>query len=215
MRRTKKLHDLHKAVRRRCLRLRGILSRAGTSDHADDTEARIAFVTIELRNTWANFIRSYYVSCMLSAFTTYGTKVHCSTRRLDENAAIGRAVRRWRSRAQPKTDGSWQRRDEPAWHDPDQFIPICQNEGFSNLADVEAALSTGDRTFKDLPVFRNYFGHRAYRTERAARDRAPSYGISATKRPSEILLSRPLGRPQPLILEWMDHILFTTEFLCA
>lgn len=191
-----------------------IASRVASGNLGDDAEAAISFVTIEILNSWVNFIRAYYLSCAFSAVSVTGTRITAASR-MTENQAIGCAVHRWKPHAQPKADGSWNRRDEPNWHDPNIFIPICHTVAFSNVSDIEAAFSTGERTFDDLPVFRNYFAHRNWRTELAARNRAPLYGIPSSMRPSQILLARPLGRPQPLIFDWIDHLSFTGEFLCA
>ena len=177
MRPTKKLSNLHVSARRRLMRLRFIVLNVRTGTGRDDCEARIAFVTIEMLNLWRNFIRSYYLSCVYTASTSSGVRITMRHLRQTENQAIGFAVKRWRPRSTSRADGSWRSRDEPTWHDPNQVIPIMQDQGLSNLADFEAALSTGDRTFIDLPVFRNYFGHRNGRSQAAAQNLAPLYGI--------------------------------------
>ncbi len=215
MRPSKRLVKLHRAARSRLARIRSIAIWHQSDKFLYETEARLAFVTIECLNIWANFVRSYYLSCMYSTVTVGRVHVSAALGGIDENHAIGLAVKYWRHRAQPKADGSWHRREEPAWHDPNLLIPICRWANFTNIADIEAAFSTGDRTFLDLPVFRNYFAHRSIQTAKAAQSLAIRYGIPGSKQPSEILRYRPLGRPQPLILEWIDHILFTIEFLCA
>ena len=114
----------------------------------------------------------------------------------------------------PKANGTWGRRDEPTWHDPQTLLRVGHAERFSHLSDIQAAFSAGYRFYVHLPVFRNYFAHRNKDTKYAAASIGPQYGISATKRPSQILLTRPLNRPQPLILEWMDEMQFTIEYLC-
>jgi len=211
---TKNLWKLYISSRRRVARLRAIIYHAHREPSGDGREAKVAFVTIDILNLWANFMRSYYLSCMYSAVSSRKIQITATPPRQTENQAIGFAVRHWRPRATPKADGSWQSRDEPTWHDPSQIIPVMRAQGLSNLLDFEAAFSTGERTFIDLPVFRNYFGHRNGRTQFAAQNLAPHYGLPVTRRPTEILLSRPLRRPQPLILDWMDHVLFTIEYLC-
>ena len=122
-----------------------------------DAELLVALVAIEAVNLWASFCRSYYLSCMFSARAIGGSKIHARQGATALHDALGLAIRHWRPSANPSADGSWRRRDEPAWHDPDQLLPVCQAQGFSNLDDLRAAFSTGDRTFKDLPVFRNFF----------------------------------------------------------
>jgi len=94
------------------------------------------------------------------------------------------------------------------------LLTLCRELNATNLLDVEAAFSSGSSVFTDLVVFRNYFAHRNQGTKRAARDLAPKYGIAATLSPAEILLSRALGRPQPLLIEWIDDLTFTAEYLC-
>jgi hypothetical protein len=111
-------------------------------------------------------------------------------------------------------DGSWHRRDEPAWHDPNILLTLANDVGASNLSDVRSAISGGFTVFSDLPVFRNFYAHRNPRSLRAAADLAPSYGIAASLRPTQILLSRPPSSPQLLIHEWFDELLFNVEFLC-
>jgi len=183
-------------------------------DSIRSVEIRLEYVTIEMLNAWVNFIRAYYLSALLGAKRCGLGRIGVSHIIANENAAIGQAVLFWRPSATPRPDGSWERRDEPTWHDPASVLPICLARGFSNIADLQAAVSTGTRVFRDLPVFRNYYAHRNRRTRKAAVDLAPIYGIASTTRPSEILLARPLGRSQPLILDWLDDLRFTIEYIC-
>jgi hypothetical protein len=41
------------------------------------------------------------------------------------------------------------------------------------------------------------------------------YSIFNVDRPSSVLLSRPLRRPQSLILDWIDEIETVTDVLCS
>ncbi len=209
------LSKLHLAARRRLVCMRCIILRASTDESPQGTEAKVAFVTIECWNLWRLFVRSYYLSCGFSAVTIAGTRVNTATQATSENQVIGWAVNIWKKNATPRSDGSWNRRDEPTWQDPNFFIRACEGVGFSNIADIKAAFSTPERTFQDMPVFRNFFAHREGRTQKAAQLLASHYAIPSRKRPSAILLSRPPGRPQSLILEWLDHIAFTVEYLCT
>ena len=90
----------------------------------------------------------------------------------------------------------------------------CQLINASNISDVQAAFSSGTRVFLDLPVFRNYFAHRNYQTEEAAMNAAAQYGIPVTLPPHQILFEKPIGRPQGLIHDWIDDMVFTVEYLC-
>ncbi len=139
----------------------------------------------------------------------------CSVGRLSLNAALGKAVLLVRPRAAPKSDGSWHRKDEPTWHDPNVFTRLMYHVGSSNMADVNDAFSTGTRTFIDLPVFRNFFAHRNLLSMRAAQALGIRYGIPSTISPAEILSRRSIGRPQALLLDWIDDVRFTMEYLCT
>jgi hypothetical protein len=90
-----------------------------------------------------------------------------------------------------------------------------EHVGSSNLTDVIDAFATGTRTFIDLPVFRNYFSHRNALSMQAAQSVGTRYGIPSTILPTEILRRRPLGRPQALLLDWIDDVRFTMEYLCT
>ncbi|HVO69083.1 MAG TPA: hypothetical protein VMT24_03495 [Aggregatilineaceae bacterium] len=181
-----------------------------------EIEAYLCHVTIEALNTWANFSRAYYLSCILDPRTASGMRVSTTINVNNSDQAIGLAIKRWnpKTSAKPGPGGSWNRRDEPPWHIPKVFMSICQNIGCSNQPDITAAFSAGFRVFDDLPVFRNFYAHRNEHTQRAAVRIATLYGIPATLRPSQILLSRPLGRPQPLAIDWLDDLSFTIEYLC-
>jgi len=110
--------------------------------------------------------------------------------------------------------GKWSRKEEPKWYVDHSFRRVCQAAGFSNLADIENSFSAGYGVFIYLPVFRNYYAHRNEETLRKVQSIAPHYGIPATRRPSLILLTPPIHRPQPLILEWLDELTFTADYLC-
>ena len=214
MRRTSQLTTLQNSACKRIWRLRNIAAAMPGGHSTQSIEIHLEYVTIETLNAWVNFIRAYYLSGLLGAKRCGPSRVRVSHVIANENAAIGQAVLYWRRSAMPKPDGSWERRDEPTWHDPASVLPICLARGFSNIADLQAAVSTGTRVFRDLPVFRNYYAHRNQRTRKAAVDLAAIYGIVSTTRPSDILLTRPLGRSQPLILDWLDDLRFTIEYIC-
>ncbi len=206
------LPRLHRAVERRFQRLKGVVDRIRSDWVRIDGESKAAFVTIELLSTWTNFLRAYYVSCVFKGWARTAPS-HCS-----ENAALSLAINASRppSRpATPKADGSWNVRSEPTWHDTAVFITICRTVGLANTTDIEAALSISTRAFRDLPVFRNFYAHRNRQTERSAQHLAPQYGLPTTRRPSQVLVSCAIGRPQPIVLDWMSDLLFATEYLCS
>jgi len=214
MTRSSELGCLEKVVLRRLQRLRNDLEIISGGDPTRTREIYVCHLTVELLNSWSNFARAYYLSGMLCAKRVGGGKIIVPDPRLNENDALEPAILHTRHGAARKLDGSWNRRDEPTWHDPYVLLSTCEAVHFSNLTDLQSAFSTGTRVFVDLPVFRNYFAHRNRRSRLAAENLAPLYGIPATRRPSEILMSRPLGRPQMLFLEWLDDLMFVIHFMC-
>lgn len=209
------LPTLHRTSRRRLARLREVVEFAIPDDHRDGQRARLAFCTIELANRWAMFCRSYYLSAALGSRNARGMPVRCSVGKLSLNDALGRAIRKHRSTATPKSDGSWPRRLEPTWHDPHVLIDLMSDVGSTNAADVAHAFSTGTRAFLDLPVFRNFFAHRNVGSMNAAQRIGIHYGIPSSLPPCDILLRRPVGRPRALLLDWFDDVQFTMEYLCT
>lgn len=216
MRRVRSLPRLHRAVLQRVLLLRSLVDRAELMTSSAQKEALIAFSTIELHNTWSLFVRSFYVSCACGAFNGRGHRITATTRRFrSATDAIDLAVRVKKSLPLVGPSRIWNWLDEPRWHNSNAVVDAARTAGLTNLADIQAVYSTRDPFFADLPTFRHFFAHRSGSTMRDARARAMSYGISSMKRPAEILLTRPLNRHQALILDWMDSVLFSVEFLCC
>jgi hypothetical protein len=174
----------------------------------------MTYLVLELQSTWANFVRAYYISAMLSAKTKAAHRIATNQVIASVDQAIGLAVRLWHPTAVPDASGRWHRRDEPTWHDPNILFRLAATYAFSHSADIQAALSMQSRAFIDLPVVRNFFGHRNQATRDAALAVGLQYGISGLKSPSQLLASRPLGRPQSLILDWIDDITATVQLLC-
>ena len=178
-------------------------------------EIYLANITIEALNTWINFSRSFYLSCStLCPKTSNGNRVTTDVRVTDFNDAIGRAIRLVNSRARPDSSGIWDRRDEPTWRKPSTLIDVCSNIGCSNILNIRDGLSAQQTFFSDLPDFRNFYAHRNQQTEFAAMQKAPTYSISATLRPSDILRAFPINESSRLLEKWLDEIKFTIQYLC-
>ncbi len=173
----------------------------------------VSYATIEALNLWTEFVRCYYLSCVLSARRTNGVRVRIFTTgvRTAEDA-INFAI----SRLKPtlKKARPWRRRDEPSWHDPNTLLRLSEALGYSNLAEVRAAFAYPTRAFHDLPTVRNFFAHRNEETARKAVNIARSYGLSTLLRPSDILVSVSPGRPQSVLGDWLDDIRHVIELLC-
>ncbi len=104
--------------------------------------------------------------------------------------------------------------DEPRWHKANTLLDLSSDLKYSNESDVRAAMGIPTRVFSDLPVFRHFFAHRSERTAGPALMLAPTNGVSAALRPTEVLLSRGLGRHQPLLADWLDDMWTVIDDLC-
>jgi len=173
----------------------------------------VGAASIEVHNSWSNFVRAYYLSCVMSARAISGESVTCVDMFVRSDP-IGYAVHLFNPKACPTSEGNWRHRTEPPWHDPYVLTTLATVLPLSNEADVRAAFSIGSRVFIDLPVFRNYFAHRNQASERAARDLAILNSIPGQPSPAEILIATPLSRPQSLFLDWLDDLMFTASYLC-
>jgi hypothetical protein len=169
---------------------------------------------VETQNAWSNFVRAFYLSCIFEAKPCTSKRISHGAGAPDLNAGIGIAVQMVRPYSRPKSNGSWDRRDEPPWHDPNILLGLSSRITCSHDSELQAAFSMGFTVFRDLPVFRNFFAHRNAATAAAAANIASSYGIPSSLGTPAILLTNPYGRFQPLLFEWMDELLFTAEYMC-
>lgn len=215
MRRVRHLLRLQRPVLRRLERLTHHLSDAEALPPSQTREILCCHATIDALNTWSSFLRAYFLSGMISAKRLGSARISVSSPEPLESRALGRAILFIRPKAKPKADGSWDRRDEPPWHDTTILLSLLRQMKFSNESEIAAALSSGTRVFNDLPVFRNFYAHRNRLTRMAACNLAPHYGIPADRSPTEILLSLPLRRPQTLFADWLDDLRFTIEYMCC
>ena len=211
--------DLGK-LRRRAVTLLGRLRAEAipvVTDFSPHSRKIIGQVTIDLLNAWANFSRSYYLSCVLRPKRERGGRVIATAfSGSGFTDAITVAMGRHRPKRQQLPGGGWSRRDEPPWHHTAVLLTSCADLGCSNLGQIQASVSTGTAVFNHLPTFRHFFAHRNDFTVSSARSVAASYSIpSAGQHPSEILRSPPYGRPSPLLLEWIDDLQVTIELMCV
>jgi len=83
----------------------------------------------------------------------------------------------------------------------------------SNLSTFTTALGYSTNVFSDLPAFRNYFAHKGKGTAISVQNVARRYAVPPGLRPSEIMLSLPAGRPQSLLMDWLDDIRNVIELM--
>ncbi len=189
MRRTTRLRKLRIAAHVHLRRLRRDVASLTPATTVRDVETTMTYVTVQFLNLWSNFVRAYFLSCMLGARRESGPSVAVLHSGLMYHDALGIAVHVFKPAATPMGGGGWDRRDEPRWHDTHWILTLAANETFSNVGDIRAALSIGTRVFIDLPVFRNYFAHRNEKTRVAACNLALFNNIPMNPRPSRVLLT--------------------------
>jgi hypothetical protein len=211
MHRAKSLRTLRAALRRRLNRLEQRL-KATASMNNSDRDMTVAYVAIEALNAWSLFARSFYLSCAIGAKTE--RKKYITLTAPPTTDHLGVAITHYKKNATPNTAGQWHRRDEPAWHDPNVVMTVCANVGCSIQAGIEASFSLKQNVFNDLPVFRNFFAHRNEGTSRAASNITVRYALPSSLPPSEALLAVSPGTATPIMLDWLDELNITAEFIC-
>lgn len=208
MNQARSLRKLNHVASRRVRRLTSIAidARLLTSCERNRTAA---YVTLELVNTWSQFVRSYVVSCILGAHSPTGIITTNSVATTVPDALLD-AKRVF----VPSWSGPLRRREEPIWHDPQTLVRIAQRLRFSNLAQISSALSTGTRTFSDMPVFRNFFAHRNRDSAYTALHLARTRGIYGVRHPVVALYSFRRGASQELVFEFCDDVATAILLLC-
>ncbi len=182
---------------------------------AHERDPLVAYVSVEALNAWSQFSKAFYLSCALNARTESKAKVQTTPPGLSMDDAIGRAILLYKPRSMPNSLGQWQRRDEPTWHDPAVLMRVCLNINCSLHSQMQAAFSSGQQVFADLPVFRNFYGHRNRLSSAAAQNLSPRYLLPSNLRPSEILLKAGPRASTSVLIEWLAEMKFTAEFLCG
>ena len=176
-------------------------------------DRQLAFVVVETLNLWANFSRSYLLSCLFRPKRIAKGRVTLGNAAVTTPGALFLlAAQIWRG---PGAAAPATRRQEPAWHQRDLLIKTCLAMGCSHVADVQNALSGNTRVFDDLPAFRNFYAHRNDESAQKAIALAHTqYLITGVGHPTSALSTPAYKRTQPLILDWLDDMQAVMEFLC-
>lgn len=181
---------------------------AARSESFPQRNRSAAYVSIELQAVWAQFVRSFVVSCLLNARSSVG-KVSTSVAVGNVEDAVLEATRVLK----PAARKPLRPRDEPAWHDPAILSRIATRLSFSNSLQITAALSTGARSFGLIPVYRNFFAHRSRATAKRVVQSAAKLGITGVRHPANILY-RPNRRSlQELILDFCADVFVTIDLM--
>lgn len=182
------------------------------------TEERITFAVVNLLNCWANFQRTYFICCLLGANSSALRKIVSNQTGIitTPNDAIGKAILHLKPSRTPRSNGIWDTRDEPTWHDANTLLTLSSKFAFSNDADIQSAFTFGFTAHKNLVVFRNYYAHKNQGTRGKAQAIAVNYLIPQRLHPTEILLATPSSSPSMSLIQlWVEELTQTVELLCG
>ena len=210
-----RLEKLNRAAKKRIKKLRSHVSHF-SAPTTTEQDRMIAWVVVETLNLWAGFLRAYYLSGAIGTRTSLGGRVtYKSVTFANSSAAILHAIRVVKNPLFSKRDVS--RRDEPTWHDKDNFLSLLKKVDASNLPQIYAAFSTGVNFFDFLPTVRNFYAHRCDETFRKATKVGVKLGLATTPRlrPTEIMCTRLPKRPSNVITDWLDDMANVIDLLCS
>ena len=206
---------LYASASDRLQRLRNVANAAlkKPNSHFAEVNREISYITIEMHTLAANFARAYFLSSVLSPITKSGVRIYCNPIISNFNDALNAAMKRCKNKIW--LTGKWNRRDEPPWHQPTILINCIDEIDCSNIASVKTAFSIATTpVFEHLTKFRIFYAHRNSETILEPKNIAFYYSITENKHPSKILCLPAYGRPQALILDWMDDMSNVIDLLC-
>lgn len=208
-----RLEKLQGRATRRLSRLRPAVDSLGLPLTAEKDRA-IAWTVIEARNLWAEFLRAYFLSGAMRTFTISGASVSFLNKTFTDSQAALRYSALLTGHSKPGLRVT--RQVEPAWHDVSKYLKLCNDVGFSNMAQIRAAFAYQTQFFEQLTPIRNFYSHRCDEAFRKAAQVGIKLGLSASPdlRPAQILSSKLPTRPQNIITDWLDDIGNVIEILC-
>lgn len=183
-----------------------------------EREERMTFATVSLLNCWSNFQRAYFICCLLGVRSPSNDQIssNVSGTITTYQDAVGKAVLHYRPGAVPRSNGEWDSRDEPTWHDINVLLHLSTVFGFTNNNDIQTAFSFGFTAHRNLVVFRNYYAHKNRVTREKAQSVAVQYLIPQRLHPSAALLAAPGISPSTSLIQmWADELGQTVGLLCS
>ena len=202
----------------RIRRLEALARQIAEKDNAD-CAAQMTYLTVESLVSWANFCRSFYLSCTVCSARQIGGGRVSHTRSVitDQRSALVEAIRELKPNAlsQVRARRNINSRFEPTWHEKRSLVALSGNLAFPNNATIVAAFSYPTRFMDDLPIIRNFFAHRSQGTARkvealASRD----HGLATLHHPADLVNKTLTGHTEPLLIEWLIDIRAIGLALC-
>lgn len=197
-------------LRRRIVRLELLV---GMSTRLDNFEKRrlASYVTIEMTNCWALYVRCLYLSIMTGAKSRRGSAISVGTGLVaSEQEALVKATSLFNPRVNPR---KIKPRDEPDWFHPSILTRLASTFGFSNFSEIARAFSYQTRAFEYGPTFRNYYAHKSTLTaKKVEKIRVKTYPGS-NKDPAFLLLEPYSARDAIALREWLHDLRVISSIL--
>jgi hypothetical protein len=164
-----------------------------------------AFLVIELVNAWSGYCRYFYLSCAYGAKDGSRARACATPLFASEADALTHVI----TTLNPDMVGEgppWAPGDEPAWHQPPEFVSALQTLRARNLPTVVSAVSASTPAFELLPTFRNFYAHRGEVTARKAKRLGTRLVLPTTLHPTEMLNSLDPSSGKAFLRTWMEDI---------
>jgi len=187
-------------VRRLVLLFRARPLAASATSEADRV---VSYCTIELANAWLQFVRSYYLSCVVGARQGSGMRVRHSGSFATLNDALvqSAAIMGKRVRGKVPTPG-----EEPDWISPPTIIKLSRSLSFTNQGEIAAAFGITTSIFQPLTTCRNFYAHRSERAADKIENLSRSLAVPLQRRATVLLCSARPGGSHTIFEGWAGLI---------
>lgn len=207
MRVCRRLSSLQRPVLRRLVRIQARLAAQGAPPTGDE-ERELMLSLIEAQNTWAVFVRYFFLSCMLGAKTISGSRVtHVVPGINSEADALDFAKRT----VPGATAGG--PLSEPPWHTSFVLLRLCGAAGLSNASQIQTAWSVAGNALEHLPKARNFYAHRSRETARKLGAVRAVYGVGMSVRPGQLPGQRHPSSSGSIALAWVEELVNRVRLL--
>lgn len=170
----------------------------------------LTYVVVQLHNEWAEFVRAFLLSCLSGAVTAAGIKVVVGEPSLQRPQAFLRKAAQLQGKKAPQ---KMKRRDEAGWHDPSLLIRMANLAKLSNSPTVDASLSIKSGVFAGLKAARHYYAHRNDETRLNAVNRLLQQKVAIAPHLSLMLISKPAGSANLLVVDWIEDLNVIVELM--
>jgi hypothetical protein len=170
---------------------------------ASETDRLAAYCTIELANAWAQFVRSYYLSCGIGARRRSGARVRHTGVFRDYDDALLQSSRVMGKRVRGAVPTP---AEEPDWSAPPTLIKLSQTFAFTNQTEIGAAFGITTSIFPPLITCRNFFAHRCKATADKIEGLSRRLALPLHRRAALLVCSSSPVAPHTIFERWCGLI---------